>query len=169
MDVAVAAWNSPSHAEAEVFTRHVVEGPSIEVKELSSYQVVPCEKGGCTAASSQGTEILDLPHQLKLDVCVVLEENIHSNPVKSSLMHHAEADGVYTGGSLLREEGGGCCGSDDVGSNASFEFRVRSVASTPLSTPSTPMLSTALTPRHASHVDPPLTAQALVEIWEAFD
>ncbi|KAH7435981.1 hypothetical protein KP509_06G086900 [Ceratopteris richardii] len=59
------------------------------------------------------------------------------------------------------------CKSDDVGSDCSFEFRLKSTVSTPLSTPSTPMLSTASTPRHITQTNPPLTAKAIVDIWEA--
>ena len=56
---------------------------------------------------------------------------------------------------------------DDGASDASsFEFRARSNASTPRSTPSTPMISTATTPRRASQLNHRLSCD---DIWEAFE
>ena len=56
---------------------------------------------------------------------------------------------------------------DDGASDASsFEFRARSNASTPRSTPSTPMISTATTPRRVSQLNHRLSCD---DIWEAFE
>ncbi|KAI5074487.1 hypothetical protein GOP47_0010448 [Adiantum capillus-veneris] len=167
--IEVVACTSFDRTEAEDFKGHAAEGSSSELSELSLCSKAPSGKLRCTA-TSEGKEMLELLPQPRWEGGVVdFEENVHGDCQQSSLVPHGEAAGVCTGGPLLRNGGSGCFRSDDIGSDASFEFRVRSTASTPLSTPSTPMLSTASTPRHASHIDPPLTAQALVEIWEAFD
>eukprot|EP00250_Pteridium_aquilinum_P000028 c10043_g1_i2 orf=97-3114(-) len=170
--VEVAACTVSDHTEVEgsLLSSGVLEQPqssTLKREEICSHEEVQSDGMGCVVAmvtgerSSTCDSLSSELSQQGPDACLVNDVHCNIHPPES--VHHDE-DVV---GTFLNSNKASKC--DDVASDGSFEFRVRSTASTPLSTPSTPMISTASTPRHLSHLDPPLTAEEIAEIWEAFE